>query len=54
MIDGPNTIGLRLPRRQTRAGPELRAGASYRDDTTAVISVDAWREMGRMMSPSGR
>jgi hypothetical protein len=27
----------------------LAAAAAYRDDTTAVISVDEWREMGSMM-----
>ncbi|MFI5310672.1 MAG: hypothetical protein ACHQQ3_05535, partial [Gemmatimonadales bacterium] len=27
----------------------LRAAAAYRDDTTAVTTVDAWREMARMM-----
>jgi hypothetical protein len=29
----------------------LAAAAAYRDDTTAVTSVDEWREMGRMMAP---
>ncbi len=29
----------------------LAAAAAYRDDTTGVISVDEWREMGRMMAP---
>jgi hypothetical protein len=28
----------------------LAATAAYRDDTTAVISVDEWRAMSRMMS----
>ena len=27
------------------------APATYRDDTTGVISVDEWKEMGRMMTP---
>ncbi len=29
----------------------LAAAAAYRDDTTGVISVDEWKEMGRMMTP---
>jgi hypothetical protein len=38
-----------VPRTQKRAAI-LAAAASYRDDTTAVITVDEWREMSRMMS----
>jgi hypothetical protein len=38
-----------IPRRAKRAAI-LAAAAKYRDDTTAVISVEEWRSMGRMMS----
>ena len=39
-----------VPRNQKRAAI-LAAAASYRDDTTAVITVDAWKDMARMMGP---
>ena len=38
-----------IPRRAKRAAI-LAAAATYRDDTTAVISVDEWRAMGEMMT----
>ena len=39
-----------VPRDQKRAAI-LAAAASYRDDTTAVISVAEWKDMARMMGP---
>jgi hypothetical protein len=39
-----------VPRSRKRAAI-LAAAAAYRDDTTAVVSVAEWREMGRMMAP---
>jgi hypothetical protein len=39
-----------VPRSQKRSAI-LAAAAAYRDDTTAVISVDEWKEMGLMMAP---
>jgi hypothetical protein len=39
-----------VPPKQKRAAI-LAAAAAYRDDTTAVISVDEWRDMARMMAP---
>ena len=38
-----------VPRAKKRAAI-LVAAAAYRDDTTAVISIDEWRAMSRMMS----
>lgn len=32
----------------------VAAAASYRDDATAVISIDEWRAMSRMMSRDPR
>lgn len=39
-----------IPRGGKRAAI-LAAAAAYRDDTTAVISMDEWRSMSRMMMP---
>jgi hypothetical protein len=43
-------VSKTIPASRKRAAI-LAAAAAYRDDTTAVISVNDWREMGRMMAP---
>jgi len=40
----------KVPRAQKRAAI-LAAAAAYRDDTTAVISVQEWRDMAKTMDP---
>lgn len=42
-----------IPRDQKRKAL-LAAAAAYRDDTTAVTTMDQWREMARMMGGTPR
>jgi hypothetical protein len=42
-----------IPRVEKRAAL-LVAAATYRDDTTAVVSIQEWRQMARMMASPDR